>query len=132
MTRTFANELDLDGSGGTIISAMGAQTRVRGGGFGNRAWLAQLSDLDHKFGFARQFVKQTREGLSGFNRPGVITWEGPLVDGIYEWRGFCVGATLSNWESNGFALIKDGRITEISKDEAKTILSSRDATDPNS
>ncbi len=111
--------LDLDGSSTTFIGALGAQTRVRGGGYGNSAWLARIVGLSKKYGFERKFLKRDLSGLSGSERSGTITWDGPLVDGIYEWRGFCTRSTVTD---DGFALIEQGRITEITNEQVKELL----------
>ena len=78
--------------------------------------------MSKKYGFERKFLNQDRSGLSGTGRSGVIAWCGPLEDGVYEWRGFCVGSTSTNWCSDGFAVIKDGLVTQVTKDQAKELL----------
>lgn len=118
-TTEYSTVLELDGTPDTSIGASGASTRVRGGGYGAEAWLAQIVGLDAKFGFSRNFI-QAHKSLSGSGRSGKITW-GPLEDGVYEWRGFCVGSTAINWESSGFAAIENGLIARISKAEAEAL-----------
>ena len=118
-TNEYSTSLELDGTSATSIGARGASTRVRGGGYGAQAWLAQIVGLDAKFGFSRNFI-QAHKSLSGSGRSGKITWP-PLEDGVYQWRGFCVGSTSINWESSGFAVIENGLIERISKAEAEAL-----------
>lgn len=108
---------------GTFITATEAATKIRGGGYGGNAWLAKITGLDSKFGFTREFVKKSTAGLSGSGRSGSIYWE-ITEDGIYEWRKFCIGSTAKNWKSNGFCVISDGSICEITKAEVVALVSS--------
>lgn len=100
----------------TYITPTEAKMRVRGGGFGAGAWLAQIIATDPKFGFAREFIRKNTSDLSGSGKSGTISWE-IENSGIYEWRGFCVGSTPRNWESSGFCKITDEGIEELSKKE---------------
>jgi hypothetical protein len=108
--------LDLDGKQGTYISVTGAQTRIRGGGYGSDAWLARLVGLDDKFTFKREFV-QKEDHRSGSGKSGTIVWT-IKEPGIYEWRKLCVGSTGNNWESSGFCRISDDGIERLTKEEA--------------
>lgn len=101
----------------TEIKSDIAVTDVRGGGFGNQAWIAKLSGTDDKFGFKRTFCKQNRAGLSRSGRSGFIEFE-MLGDGIYEFRKFCVGSTANNWEWSGFVRIAGDIVEEIDRQTA--------------
>lgn len=102
----------------TEIKINGTQTDVRGGGFGNQAWIARITGTDPKFGMAREFCQKDTSGLSGSRKSGLITFD-VTEPGVYEFRGFCVGSTSRNWEWSGFVNIHaDGTVEEISKAQA--------------
>lgn len=102
----------------TQIRLNDTRTDVRGGGYGNSAWIARITGTDRKFGLQREFCRADRSGLSGSGRSGEIRFE-VARPGVYEFRGFCVGSTARNWEWTGFVRIgEDGEAVEISRDEA--------------
>lgn len=99
---------------GSYITATTAVTRVRGGGYGNGAWIARITGTDKKWGLARAFCRRDTSGLSGSGKSGSIRFvmDG---DGIYEFRQFCIGSTSRNWEWSGFVQVENGLVCEISK-----------------
>lgn len=101
----------------TMITTGNTYTDVRGGGYGNNAWIAQITGPDPKFGLKREFCKKDTRGLSGSGRSGAITFE-VTKPGVYEFKGFCVGSTPRNWEWSGFILLReDGESIEMSRAE---------------
>lgn len=99
----------------STITLNNTYTDVRGGGYGNRAWIARIVGPDAKFGLSREFCRADKSGLSGSGRSGVISFE-VTEPGLYEFRGFCVGSTARNWEWSGFIeLAADGSSTELSR-----------------
>jgi hypothetical protein len=97
---------------GTFIGATEAATRVRGGGLGSGAWLAQITGTDPKWTVARDFCVKDAEGLSHSRKSGVITFEVP-GPGLYQYKGFCVSSTR---ERSGYVEISgDGQVREVTK-----------------
>lgn len=99
----------------TTINLNNTYTDVRGGGYGNRAWIARIVGTDAKFGLAREFCRADKSGLSGSGRSGLISFD-VTEPGIYEFKGFCVGSTARNWEWSGFIeLAADGSSHELTR-----------------
>ena len=95
---------------GTFITATEAATRVRGGGLGAGAWLAQITGTDPKWRVARDFCARNEDGVSASRKSGVITWEVP-GPGLYQYKGFCVSSTR---ERSGYVLITDdGQVRQV-------------------
>jgi len=106
----------------TEINLTHAQTDVRGGGYGNDAWIAKVTGLDPKYGLAREFCRRDTSGLSRSGRSGLITFE-MLGPGIYEFRNFCVGSTSNNWEWSGFVQVSDdGKVSRLSRTDVVDLV----------
>jgi len=119
----FSPILDLDGAGTTGLSAAGgAWTRVHASVFGLDAWFARLTATDPKVRFKRDWIKPDKSGLTGSDKSGTIAFHGPLTDGIYEWRDFCVASTASEWRSSGFAEVRDGLVRQVLRDEVVELV----------
>lgn len=95
---------------GTFITATEAATRVRGGGLGGDAWLAQITGTDPKWRVARDFCKKNTDELSGSGKSGVITFEVP-GPGLYQYKGFCVSSTKVR--SGYVEITDDGQVREV-------------------
>jgi hypothetical protein len=122
---TIGEVLYLDESANTFISASGAQTRVLVGIYGKSAWLARLTGSSKKYNFERAFIDRVKHGRTQDDTSGSIVFKGPLADGIYEWREFCIGEKETNWRSDGFALIREGLIVQITKVQATELLAAQ-------
>lgn len=109
----------------TKIALGHTYTRIRGGGYGRHAWIARITGLDPKYGLARDFCRSHKR-LSGSGRSGTISFD---VDepGLYEFRGFCVGSTPSNWEWSGFCELTAAGRTDLSWQEIRDRFKSRAA-----
>jgi len=97
---------------GTKIGDKWSVTRVRGGGYGNDAWIAKITGTHPQYHFEREFCPRDESHLSRSGRSGTIGFEmqGP---GLYEFRNFCIGCTARNWEWSGFVVIDaEGHVDE--------------------
>lgn len=122
VTGELLDVLQLDDAGETFISATdGARTYVPVAGHGDKAWLARLLSQGGRYGFNREFIDSNKVGLRGPSKTGVLIWPGPLTDGVYEWRSFCI-STGENWQSSGFALVSNGKVSKITKEQAVRYL----------
>jgi len=87
---------------------------------GLRPWVARLTGLDAKYGFAREFVHGQRDysQANSVGSRGVYEYI-PLKDGVYE-----VNERLT-WKRTRryFIRVQDAQITEISRDEVVECLS---------
>jgi len=85
----------------------------------SRPWVARLTGLDAKYGFAREFVHGQRDysQANSVGSRGVYEYI-PLKDGVYE-----VNERLT-WKRarRYFIRVQDAQITEISRDEVMECL----------
>lgn len=93
---------------------------IGGTGHGQRAWVAEITGTDPKFGFKREFLSGQRD-YSDSNRPGTRGIETTywLEEGkIYE-----ISAPLS-WKNTDryFATIRDGQQVRLRKNEIMEAL----------
>lgn len=86
---------------GSTIGLNATSTRVRGGGLGNDAWVAQILDIQPDKKFRRRFCKKNIENLSSSNKSGSIEFE-VTEPGIYEFRNFCQNTHPNRWRWSGF------------------------------
>lgn len=92
---------------------------VRGGGLGNRLWVARITGECPEWGFARSFVRADRSGLSGSGRSGVLVVE-ITEPGVYQVRGQMTHSrSIADRECPDYfiAVAGDGTVEEIGRDE---------------
>src|SRR5690606_23506472 len=109
------------------ISIGNTYTDVRGGGFGRTAWIARITGRNPQYGFQREFCRKDTSGLSRSGRSGTIKFH-VTTPGIYEFRDFCVGSTLRNWNWSGFILLReDGTSEELTREQVENLLDTQEA-----
>ena len=90
---------------------------VRGGGIGNRFWVAKITGRDAKFGLARQFLKKDLSDLSGSGRSGTI--EVTITEpGFYEFRERMTSdRSISDRAYGGFLQVDEaGNVVEVERE----------------
>lgn len=109
----------------TTIGLDHAATDVRGGGYGNNAWLAKIIGTDPEYKFKRKFCESEKH-LSRSGKSGFINFKMQGA-GLYEFRYFCTGTTVNNREWSGFIIInEDGTTEEITRERALEIAATLD------
>lgn len=109
----------------TKIALGHTYTRIRGGGYGRSAWIARITGLDEKYGLARSFCRK-HPHLSSSGRSGTIGFD-VTEPGLYEFRGFCVGSTPTNWEWSGFCEVTTAGMVQLSRDDVLARFTRKDA-----
>lgn len=100
----------LDSAG---MTAEKVYMRIRGGGIGAGAWIAQITDVDMRWGLKREFVDDDQGPSYGKSqRSGERSWT-LEHDGIYEVRNFC---TASKSSEDGFFLRRGEEVSWIGED----------------
>ena len=102
----------------TYVAPRSAETRIRGGGLGVDAWLARITGPHPKFVFEREFLRADRSRMSRSGRSGAITWE-IEDDGLYEWRGFCIGCKRL---TSGFGIVRGDQTAELTRRQAIEVV----------
>ena len=92
---------------------------VRGGGLGNKSWIAKITGTHPQYGLNREFCKKDRSDLSRSGKSGTVRFE-VTEPGIYEYRNFTIS---SRYTEDGFVRLNaDGSYDDLEREEVLEIV----------
>mgnify|MGYP005856343083 CR=1 FL=1 len=92
--------------------------RVRGGGLGTGAWIAQIIGSHPQYRFERKFIR-SKDDLSRSGRSGMRYWYLPEEGGVFEYRDLCVS---SRDTESGFFQVADGLVRLLEREDVERMF----------